>query len=67
MNSDYFYVPCDAGGNVNKDYRFYFRLYRKNVDGKPRLVDQGLEDKLDGWKTKFNADIQTENPYPTLD
>lgn len=67
MNNSYFYVACEAGASANEQYRHYFRLYRNNADGKPRLVDQGLAAKVPEWNEKYNAVLNSTNPYPELD
>jgi hypothetical protein len=66
MKTQYVYVPCDADGVVNNEFRHYLRLY-KIVDEAYILVDQGLADLIPGWEKKYDATIQIENPYPTLD
>jgi len=64
----YYYIPCDAGNSVNGPYRHYFRLYADSGDGKPRLVDQGLADKIPAWEAKYpNLELSIHNPYPMLD
>jgi len=66
-DTSYFYVACEAGASANEEYRHYFRLYRNHPDGKPRLVDQGLAEKVAEWGAQFNATLSTNNPYPHLD
>jgi hypothetical protein len=65
--NDYFYVACQAGLSANEKYRDYFRLYKNNPDGKPRLVDQGLAEKIKGWRKTYSAELNLTNPYPELD
>lgn len=66
MKTKYVYVPCDAGGNVNNEFRMYLRLYKHTDEGQI-LVEQGLSDLIPGWEKKYDATLQIENPYPTLD
>lgn len=65
MKANYYYVACDAGGSVNQTHRHYFRLYKDGV--KPILVEQGLADLIEGWVEKYDATLNTTNPYPNLD
>lgn len=68
MKKTYYYVPCDAGLTCNPAYRHYFRLYCDSGDGKPRLVEQGLADKIDDWERSFpGVTLNANNPYPTMD
>jgi hypothetical protein len=67
MKDEYYYVACDGGKMVNKEYRHYFRLYNKKQDQSPILVDQGLPNKIPLWEKEFSAILEYENPYPNLD
>ncbi len=66
MKTKYVYVPCDGGGNVNKEFRHYFRLYKHNDKGY-FLLEQGLADLIPEWEQRYKATLQGENPYPNLD
>ena len=63
----YFYVPCESTSATNPGFEQYFRLYVQKDDEAPILFLQGGVELTDGWKSKYNADLQIENPYPHLD
>lgn len=72
MKNKHYIVSCDAGeeAKVNPGYQHYFRLYTKNANGIPVLVEQGLGAELPRWEKQYGAVyslVDDVNPYPDLD
>jgi len=64
---EYQWCHCTCNGiQTRAEFKHYVRLY-EIIDGKGRLVDQGLIHKAKEWESEYNATLVLESLYPELD